>query len=78
MVTFEELIECDQRCRFPLDDTHWCGAQTIGGGSWCAAHRRRVFIPPDRIPRYLRLDEKRPVTLTDEIRETWRRMENAA
>jgi hypothetical protein len=75
MIGFAELIECDEGCRFPLDDTNWCGAKTTGGGSWCAAHRARVFLPPERIPRHLRL-EKRAPTPTDEVRDTWRRMES--
>jgi len=78
MITFPELIECDHRCRFPLDDTHWCGAETVGrDGSWCEAHRRRVCVPPERIPSHLRFDEKRPVSTTDEIRDTWRRVGSA-
>jgi hypothetical protein len=79
MMTFWELLDSDHRCRFPLDgDDHWCGAETIGRSSWCAEHRARVFLPEERIPRYLRLDDKRPQTKTDEIRDTWRRMGNAA
>ena len=77
MMGFADLIECARRCRFPLDEHHWCGAETIGRGSWCAAHRARVFLPPERVPPHLRL-EKRPVTPADEVRDTWRRMENAA
>jgi len=77
MITFAELIECDRRCRFPLDEHHWCGAETIDGGSWCAEHRRRVYLPPERIPPHLRF-EKRQATAIDEVRDTWRRMGSAA
>jgi hypothetical protein len=75
MVTLDELLECDRRCRFPLDEQHWCGAETIGRGSWCAEHRRRVFLPPGRIPRHLKLDEELPMTAADEVRATWLRMD---
>lgn len=56
MTTFAELIERDDRCRFPLgDDRHlddrWCGADTGGAGSWCAVHRARVFLTAEQFPR---------------------------
>jgi hypothetical protein len=78
MMTFEELLDDDRRCRFPLDDTHWCGAETAERESWCAAHRRRVFLPPGRIPSHLLLDEERKPTAADEVRATWLRVGNAA
>jgi hypothetical protein len=77
MVTFEELIESEAGCRFPLDDVYWCGAATIEGESWCPMHRRRVFLPPQRIPRRLQFDQEPPVTALDEIRDTWRRVGSA-
>ncbi|HVY97875.1 MAG TPA: hypothetical protein VHA35_00135 [Dongiaceae bacterium] len=77
MIGFAELIENDGRCRFPLDDVHWCGAETVGGGSWCAEHRARVFLPPERIPPHLRLEQRRP-TAADEVRATWLRLGSAA
>ena len=79
MMTFWELLDSDERCRFPLDDdVHWCGAETIDDGSWCAAHRAQVYLPAERIPRHLRLDEKRPMTAADEVRATWLRVGSAA
>jgi hypothetical protein len=77
MMAFADLIECEGRCRFPLDEELWCGAETIDDGSWCAAHRARVFLPPERIPRYLRLDEERPMTAAEEVRATWLRVGSA-
>lgn len=77
MMEFEELLECDRRCRFPLDDGHWCGAEIAGRGSFCALHRRRVFLPPERVPFHLRLEE-RPLTSAEEVRATWLRMGDPA
>jgi hypothetical protein len=76
MITFAELIESDEGCRFPLGEHHWCGGETAGRSSWCDEHRRRVFLPPERIPVHLRLEE-RAQTAADEVRATWFRIEES-
>ena len=40
------------QCRFILRDgkppVRYCGAPTISGGSWCAEHRRIVYVRAER------------------------------